>query len=113
MDNMYDFREKEFGSRIGDGVTLDTTQIDTVMRVIKDYAHPSSTTQPLIRRPAIQANNFYLKSITLQLLQGVQFIGLPHEDPNAHILDFLEVCDTMKYNGVSDDAIRLRLFCSL
>ena len=35
---------------------------------------------------------------------------LTNEDPNAHILNFLEVCDTLKYNEVRDDAIRLRLF---
>ncbi|XP_073307104.1 uncharacterized protein [Primulina huaijiensis] len=27
-----------------------------------------------------------------------------------HIVDFLEICDTLKFNGVSDDAVRLRLF---
>ena len=43
-------------------------------------------------------------------MQGIQFHGLAHEDPNAHILNFLEVCDTVKYNGVSDEAIRLWLF---
>ena len=43
-------------------------------------------------------------------MQGIQFHGLTYEDPNAHILNFLEVCDTVKYNGVSDDAIQLRLF---
>ena len=64
----------------------------------------------MIRRPAIQENNFELKSITLQLLQGIPFHELANEDPNAHILNFLEVCDTMKYNGVSDEAIRLHLF---
>ena len=31
-------------------------------------------------------------------------------DPNAHILNFLDVCDTMKCNGVSDDTIYFRLF---
>ena len=77
---------------------------------IRDYGHPSAVTPPVIRRSAIQVNNFELKSITLQLLQGIQFHRIAHEDPNAHILIFLEVCDTVKYNGVSDDAIWLRLF---
>ena len=53
MDNIEDFKEEEVGSRIGDGVTSDTTQMDNVLRPIKDYAHPLSTTQPVIRRPTI------------------------------------------------------------
>jgi len=35
---------------------------------------------------------------------------MPLEDPNLHLLVFLEVCDTLKLNGVSTDAIHLRLF---
>ena len=84
--------------------------MDTMLLPIRDYGRLSVVTPPVIKRLAIQANNFELKSITLQLLQGIQFHGLTHDDPNAHILNFLEVCDTVKYNGVSDDVIRLRLF---
>ena len=67
----------------------------------------------MIRRPPIQANNFELKAVTLQLLHGIQFHGLPSEDPNTHLTSFLEVCDNVKYNGVTEvayEAIRLRLF---
>ena len=41
---------------------------------------------------------------------SVQFYGMMNEDPNDHITNFLEICDTPKYNGVSNDALRLRLF---
>ncbi|XP_024024835.1 uncharacterized protein LOC112092569 isoform X2 [Morus notabilis] len=40
----------------------------------------------------------------------VQFGSLSQEDPNVHLENFLEICDTFKHNGVSEDAIRLRLF---
>ena len=63
MENMEDFREEEFASRMGDGVTPDTTQIHNVLRPIRDYARSPSTTQLVIRRPTIQANNFELQFI--------------------------------------------------
>ncbi|NAW06088.1 retrotransposon gag domain-containing protein [Salmonella sp. gx-f8] len=81
-------------------------------RTMYDYAKPSLTgTESSIVRPAVAANNFELKPNTIQMIQQfVQFDGLQDEDPNAHLANFLELCDTFKINGVSDDAIRLRLF---
>ena len=89
MENMEDFKGEEVGSRMVDGATPDITQMDNVLRPIRDYARLPSTTQHVIRRSAIQDNNFELKSITLQFLQRVTFTRLSHEDPNAHILNFL------------------------
>ena len=84
--------------------------MEDLEKALRDYALPPAGIPPLIRRPAIEENNFELKSITFQLLQNIQFMGLPNEDPNTLISNFLEVCDTVKYNRVSDDAICLRLF---
>src|SRR3954467_10015239 len=81
-------------------------------RKLKDY-HTSSTEGygPSIVRPPIGQNNFELKPNFISMIQNhVQFYGLPHEDPNQHIANLLEYCDTFKMNGVSDDAVRLRLF---
>ncbi|KAJ4724582.1 DNA-directed DNA polymerase, partial [Melia azedarach] len=81
-------------------------------RALRDYAIPTvNGASTSIRRPAIQANNFEIKPAIIQMIQtSVQFNGLTHENPNAHIANFLEICDTFRYNGVSDDAIKLRLF---
>ena len=48
--------------------------------------------------------------MTLQMLQNILFHGLPNENLNMHLTNFIEVCDTVKYNGVTEEALRLRLF---
>ena len=96
MGPMEENRGEDVGSIRGGSIHHDEANMDTMLPPIRDYARPSVVTPPMIRGPTIQANNFDLKSITLQLLQGIQFHGLTHEDLNAHILNFLEVCDTVK-----------------
>ncbi|GLT96150.1 hypothetical protein SLE2022_137950 [Rubroshorea leprosula] len=81
-------------------------------RILSSYATPSiEGIASSIRRPAIQANNFEIKPSIIQMVQQtVQLSGLPNENPYLHITNFLEICDTFKSNGVSNDAVRLTLF---
>ena len=44
------------------------------------------------------------------MIQANQLDGTLVEDLNAHIISFMEIYDTFKHNGVSNDAIWLRLF---
>ena len=82
----------------------------TPNRALKDYSIPNMGASS-IRRPPSQSNNFEIKPAIIQMIQSsIQFGGLANDDPNLHIANFLEICDTFKHNGVTDDAIRLRFF---
>ena len=113
MENVEGFREREkldIQSIIGESVPQSVPPMEDLEKALRDYAFPPVGIPPVIRRPTMQANNFELKLITLKLIQNIQFMGLPNEDPNTHISNFIEVCDTVKYNAVSTDAVHLRLF---
>ena len=78
---------------------------------MREYVVPNvNGPKSSIVRPPVNANNFELKSSFIQMVQQEQSGGGPTEDPNQHLANFLEICDTTKLNGVGDDAIRLRLF---
>nr|GFB66970.1 reverse transcriptase domain-containing protein [Tanacetum cinerariifolium] len=60
---------------------------------------------------AIQATNFRLKNDMIQQVQNsCQFHGLSGDDANKHLDKFLHVTQSIKVNGVTDDALRLYLF---
>ncbi|XP_074305248.1 uncharacterized protein LOC141640339 [Silene latifolia] len=61
-------------------------------------------------RPIIDANSFELMTSLIQFIQQNQFSGLLTENPSEHLCNFLEKCDTVKTNGISNDVLRLRLF---
>jgi len=60
--------------------------------------------------PAVEVNNFELRPALISFVEQKQFGGHPSENPHLHLCNFLLKCDTIKHNGVSADAIRLRLF---
>nr|GEU78157.1 reverse transcriptase domain-containing protein [Tanacetum cinerariifolium] len=60
---------------------------------------------------AIQEMNFRLKNDMIQQVHNsCQFHGLPGDDANKHLDKFLHVTQSIKVNGVTDDAFRLYLF---
>ena len=84
---------------------------ERVPRVLRDYVLPQATglTSPIVN-PAVEANNFELRPALISFVEQKQFGGHPSENPHLHLRNFLAKCDTIKLNGVSADAIRLRLF---
>ena len=54
--------------------------------------------------------NFELKSSLINMVQASPFCGKPNEDANAHLQNFLELCDNVVIRGVTGDVVKLRLF---
>ena len=64
-----------------------------------------------IRLPDITARNFEVKPVMIQMLQLIgTFNGTKIEDPVEHLTRFVQMCGNFKHQGVSTDALRLRLY---
>ncbi|KAJ9554257.1 hypothetical protein OSB04_018302 [Centaurea solstitialis] len=77
-----------------------------------DYAIPIvHQLQTGIRDPTCNVPHFELKTVMFQMLQNNgQFAGLSKEDPHAHLRSFLEIAGLFRLRGISDDALKLKLF---
>src|SRR4051812_7988941 len=81
-------------------------------RMFADYITPTTEGygSAVVRSP-LTVNSFELKASTIGLIRdSAQFSGLPYEDSNQHLTNFLLLCDTVKISGVSGDKIKRRLF---
>ena len=63
-----------------------------------------------IRAPAVENNNFEIKSGLLNTIENNKYHGLAAEDPFDHLYKFDKYCGLSKTNGVSEDAFKLKLF---
>ena len=79
-------------------------------RVLRDYALPQAlgVTSSIVS-PAVEANNFELRPALISFMEREQFGEHPSENSNAHLHKFLVKCDTITFNGLSINAIRLAL----
>nr|GEU59778.1 reverse transcriptase domain-containing protein [Tanacetum cinerariifolium] len=82
------------------------------LRTMKELCEPTLNGQGGPITPiAIQATNFGLKNNMIQQVQNsCQFHGLLGDAANKHLDKFLHVTESIKVNGVTDDALRLYLF---
>ncbi|KAL2471658.1 Uncharacterized protein Adt_39794 [Abeliophyllum distichum] len=61
--------------------------------------------------PAFGRNDFQLMADLIDLFSNhLQFYGKATENPNTHLSRFLRMCHNFQFQGVNEDAIRLRLF---
>ena len=73
---------------------------------LSDYAMPNiNGAGTSIVRPTVNANNFKIKHGLIHMMQQAQFTEENSEDPNEQLANFLDICDTIKINGASEDAI--------
>jgi len=49
--------------------------------------------------------DFELKAALITMVQASPFYGKPSKDANAHLQNFLEICNTISIRGVPQDAI--------
>ncbi|KAL0286854.1 UNVERIFIED_CONTAM: hypothetical protein Sangu_2469700 [Sesamum angustifolium] len=87
--------------------------VGVVERLIMEYSFPTADgTISSIAKPTVQTNNFEILNLrsSRSSSQVCNFLVLPEGDPNKQLSNFLEICDTFKFNGVGDDVVRLRFF---
>ena len=80
-------------------------------RAIGTYDQPNIHGNMMgIRAPAVENNNFEIKSSLINMIENNKYHGLTLEDPLDHLDRFDKYCGLSKTNGVSEDAFKLRLF---
>nr|GEU62748.1 reverse transcriptase domain-containing protein [Tanacetum cinerariifolium] len=60
--------------------------------------------------PKILAENFEIKTNSLQLVHANKFHGFKRDNPHTHIINFKRMTAILKYKDVPNDAIKLMLF---
>ena len=79
-------------------------------KTLRDYSAPSASQVPTGPEVNTGGENFEIKTGLITMVQASPFCGRANEDASAHLQQFLELCSTLVIKGVSQDAIRLRLF---
>jgi hypothetical protein len=90
--------------------SVPATNIIVAQKSLCEFSVPAIANVPT--RPAVNLGdeNFELRTRLITIVQASPFYGLPSEDGNAHLQQFLELCDTIVIKDVVPETIKLRLF---
>ena len=87
-----------------------TTTEPMAEKTLREFSVPSTTNVATGPNINVGDMNFELKSSLINMVQASPFGGKPNEDTNAHLQNFLELCDTVVIWVVAADVVKLRLF---
>ncbi|KAL4290663.1 hypothetical protein GQ457_14G026970 [Hibiscus cannabinus] len=81
-------------------------------RTICDYlVEDLEGLNPAVTMPDFEAEHFELKPVMFNMLNTLgQFGGTPNKNARQHVKSFLEICNSFKLHGVSNDVLKLKLF---
>jgi hypothetical protein len=79
-------------------------------KTIRDFSNPSTANVATGHNITVGDVNFELKSSLINMVQASPFCDKLNDDANAHLQNFLDLCETIIIRGVIADAIRLHLF---
>jgi len=73
----------------------------TAQKKLSDYSQPKLTDFPhLTPTPALDGVQFEIKPQFITMIERKQFSGAKGEDPNLHIADFCQYCNTIRQAGL-------------
>jgi hypothetical protein len=78
-------------------------------RCINNFSALCSANVRTSPKTNIEDGSFEHELALINMLQQSPFCGKASKDANAHLQHFLEICSTFTLQGVTQDAVRLRL----
>ncbi|KAL4273391.1 hypothetical protein GQ457_13G013790 [Hibiscus cannabinus] len=81
-------------------------------RTVRDYlAEDLEGLNPAVTMPDFEAEHFELKPVMFNMLNTLgQFGGTPNKNARQHLKSFLDICNSFKIHGVSNDVLKLKVF---
>ena len=85
--------------------SIASTSNGASVKEIHDYSFPTLSNVAVCLNILSGKEEFVLKPALITMVQANPFYGKPSENANAHLQNFLEICNTISIKGVPQDVI--------